>query len=86
MNMKVSNQNSSKGLLVLIEMVGEHYWSVLLAGLVIFSGSATYGYFFEQNTFLMLGIYGAITFVFAPPAILMSSFLLSKLFDLIRNR
>jgi uncharacterized membrane protein YecN with MAPEG domain len=79
-------QPKQKTILVLIEMVGEHYWTVLIVGLAIITSIITYGYFLNQQTILMAGIYAALAFVFGPPAILMVSFLFSSLLDKLRSK
>lgn len=84
--MTTDKQHPLKKILVLIEMVGEHYWSVLLIGLALFISAIVYGYFLNHHTLFMFSIYGAIAFVFALPALLIISYLLNSLFDLIRKR
>jgi hypothetical protein len=84
--MTEKTQEKQKTILVLIEMAGEHYWTVLTIGLAIITSIITYGYFFNQQTVLMAGIYAALAFVFGPPAILMASFLFSSLLDKLRSK
>lgn len=72
-------------LLRAVHIIGEHYWAVLLTGVAIGVSAMTYGYFFNQHDVLRWAIYATLVFVFGPPAVLMSSFLIASLFSKINK-
>lgn len=73
-----------KSLLVRVSDVAENYGAILLAGLLVVGCALLYGHFYDNEAVFRLALWGGLLFVFGPPAVLMSSYLIASLLGRIR--
>lgn len=77
--MTKKNMGLLNKLLITISDVGENYGVVLMTGLMLIGSTMLYGYIFNHHELVIWSIYAALAFVFTPPAVLMSSYIISRL-------
>jgi hypothetical protein len=81
----MQGKNFPNRLLARVSDAAEHYGAILGVGLTLLAGVMLYGYFSGNHDILMWAFWGTLAFVFGPPAIFMSSFLLAKLIGRLKS-
>lgn len=84
--MQGNNSHFLNRLLAKVSDAAEYYGTILGIGLTLLSGAILYGYFSGNHDFMMGAIWVTLAFVFGPPAIFMSSFLLASLIRRLKSR